>query len=81
MFLTVRCLRAERQPDADLLRPLLDRVRHQSVDADRRQQQRRAAEHRHQHMLKRWRDVERDTTSVIVRTSDTGRPLAWRSCS
>ena len=48
MFLTCDRLRAERQADADLLRPLLDRVRHQAVDADRREQQRRAAEHRHQ---------------------------------
>ena len=29
--------RAERQPDADLLRPLLHRIRHQPVDADRRE--------------------------------------------
>ena len=42
MFLTCDRLRAEREPDADLLRPLLDRVRHQAVDADRREQQRRA---------------------------------------
>ena len=48
MFLTWLRRRAEREPDADLLRPLLDRVRHQAVDADRRQQQRRRAEHRHQ---------------------------------
>ena len=41
-------LGAERQADADLLRPLLDRVRHQAVDADRREQQRAAAEDRHQ---------------------------------
>ena len=34
-------VRAERQADADLLRALLDRVGHQAVDADRRQQQRR----------------------------------------
>ena len=32
-------------------------------------------------MLKRSREVERETTSVIGRTSDTGRPLACRSCS
>src|SRR5216684_1423039 len=30
-------------------------------------------------MLNRWRDVDRETTSSIVRTSETGRPLAWRS--
>ena len=35
-------LRAERHADADLLRPLLDRVRHQAVDADGGEQQRRA---------------------------------------
>ena len=40
--------RAQRQPDADLLRALLDRVRDQSVDADRGQRQRRQAEDRHQ---------------------------------
>ena len=33
------------------------------------------------HMLNCWRDVDRDTTSSIVRTSDTGSPLACRSCS
>ena len=33
------------------------------------------------HMLKRWREVERETTSVIVRTSDTGRPVVCRSAS
>ena len=37
-------LGAQREPDADLLRPLLHRVRHQPVDADRREQQRGAAE-------------------------------------
>ena len=46
--LDLRRLRAEREADADLLRPLLHRVRHQAVDADCRQQQRRRAEHRHQ---------------------------------
>ena len=33
------------------------------------------------HMLKRCRDVERETTSSIDRTSVTGRPVACRSCS
>ncbi len=47
MFFDLRRLRAERQADADLLRPLLDRVGHQAVDADRGEQQRAAAEDRH----------------------------------
>ncbi len=33
------------------------------------------------HMLNRSREVESDTTSSIDRTSATGRPVAWRSCS
>ena len=32
-------------------------------------------------MLNRSRDVDLDTTSSIVRTSATGSPVAWRSCS
>ena len=28
------------------------------------------------HMLKRCRDIDRTTTSSIVRTSETGRPVA-----
>jgi hypothetical protein len=32
-------------------------------------------------MLKRWRDVERTTTSAIERIWDTGRPVDWRSAS
>ncbi len=32
-------------------------------------------------MLKRWRETDRDRTSAIDRTSETGSPLAWRSCS
>ena len=31
--------------------------------------------------LKRCREIDRDTTSSIDRTSDTGRPLACRNCS
>ncbi len=42
----VRLLRAERHPDADLLRPLRDTVRDHAVDPDRRQQERRTREHR-----------------------------------
>ena len=33
------------------------------------------------HMLKRSREVERETTSLIVRMSETGRPVVWRSAS
>jgi hypothetical protein len=32
-------LRAQRHPDADLVRALRDEVRHRAIDADRRQQQ------------------------------------------
>ena len=32
-------------------------------------------------ILKRWREIDRDTTSSIERTSDTGSALTWRSCS
>src|SRR5581483_2459547 len=39
-----RCLRTQRHADAELLRALLHRVRHESVDSDRRYQQRRRAE-------------------------------------
>jgi len=39
---------AERKPDRDLARALLHGVRHQSVDPDRRQQQRRTTEDGHQ---------------------------------
>ena len=64
--LDLRDLRAERQADADLLRPLLDRVRHQAVDADRREQQRATPPNTDiSHMLNRWRDVESETTSSI----------------
>jgi len=28
-----------------------------------------------------WRDTDSDTTRSIVSTSDTGRPVAFRSCS
>ena len=37
---------AERRADADLLRPLLDRIRHHAVDPDRGEQQRNRAERR-----------------------------------
>ena len=57
------------------------RVRHQAVDADRRQQQRRAAEHRHQAHVERSRDVERETTSSIDRMSDTGKRRSPRASS
>ena len=33
------------------------------------------------HMLNFCRDTERETTSAIERTSETGRPVDWRSCS
>ena len=45
---TSRALRAERHPDADLLRPLGDAVRDDAVDSHRRQQQRRRGEDRQQ---------------------------------
>ena len=32
-------------------------------------------------ILNRWREVERETTSSIVRTSVTGSPLTCRNCS
>ena len=71
-------LRAERQADADLLRALLDRVRHQPVDADRREQQRGAAEHRHQpHVepLARGRRATRPRSST-ARPRPAGRSPA-----
>src|SRR6187402_3340589 len=33
------------------------------------------------HMLNCCCDVDLDTTSLMVRTFETGRPLAWRNCS
>ena len=44
----LRSVRAERQADADFLRALGHRVRHQTVDPDRCERERRAAEHRHE---------------------------------
>ena len=79
MFLTVRRLRAEREADPDLLRPLLDRVRHQPVDADRGEQQRAPPKTVITHMLNFWRDTETETMSSIDFTSETGRPVDWRS--
>ncbi len=32
-------------------------------------------------MLNFWRDTDRDTTCDIDRTSETGSPVDWRSCS
>jgi hypothetical protein len=67
-------LRSEGEADADLVRPLLDGVGHQAVDADRREEQRGDAVI--SHMLNRWREIERATTSLIDRTSETGSPVA-----
>ena len=52
---------AERDADPDFLRPLLHRVRHQAVDADRRQHERGSGERRQQdHVEVRSRRRPRD---------------------
>ena len=62
----------ERHADADFLRPLIDRVRHQPVDADRGQHQRDAREDAQQHHVE---VLPRDGAGqhlVIVRSREIG---------
>ena len=76
IFSTSLRLRAQRHADADLARPLRDRVAHHAVNSDRCQDQRELAKMPSSIMLKRCRATASETISSMLLMSETGWSLS-----